>query len=60
MYSFPQDVYIKGGYTPSEQIGIAMLALQDAGKLVLIEWTRQVRRVQFRPNFAVLTRSTRM
>ena len=40
---FPQDVYVKKGYTPSEQMGIAMLALQEAGKLVLIEWTRQAR-----------------
>ena len=40
---FPQDLYVKKGYTPSEQIGIAMLALQQAGQMVHIEWTRQVR-----------------
>ena len=39
---FPQDLYITKGYTPSEQIGIAMLALQDANQMVLIEWTREV------------------
>ena len=38
---FPQDWYVKKGYTPSEEIGIAMLALTDNGQMELIEWTKQ-------------------
>ncbi len=40
---FPQDLYIKKGYSPSEEIGIAMLALTDNVPMELIDWTKRVR-----------------
>ncbi|TFK80719.1 timeless-domain-containing protein [Polyporus arcularius HHB13444] len=39
---FPQDVSVKKGYTPSEQIGIAMAALVENGQMELIDWTKQI------------------
>ncbi|TBU40199.1 timeless-domain-containing protein [Dichomitus squalens] len=39
---FPQDLYVKKGYSPSEQMGIAMAALTENGQMVLIEWTKQI------------------
>ena len=42
---FPQDVQVKKGHTPSEQIGIAMAALVENGQKELIDWTKQVRLV---------------
>ncbi|KAH9924971.1 timeless-domain-containing protein [Epithele typhae] len=39
---FPPDVYVKKGYSASEQIGIAMKVLTENGQMVLIEWTRQI------------------
>lgn len=39
---FPQEVRVKKGYTWTQQLGIAVAALMDDGKLALIEWTRQV------------------
>ncbi|KAI0752629.1 timeless-domain-containing protein [Daedaleopsis nitida] len=39
---FPQDITIKKGYSPSEEIGIAMAALTEKGEMGLIEWTKQI------------------
>ena len=39
---FPQDVIVKKGYSWSEQVAIAMAALQEAGEEALIEWTKDV------------------
>ncbi|KZV75695.1 timeless-domain-containing protein [Peniophora sp. CONT] len=39
---FPQDVIVKKGYSWSEQVAIAMAALQDAGEEALIEWTKDI------------------
>ena len=36
---------MKKGYSPSEQMGIAIAALTEKGQMELIEWTKQVRGV---------------
>ncbi|KAI0265300.1 timeless protein-domain-containing protein [Gloeopeniophorella convolvens] len=41
---FPPDVQVKKGFSWSEQLGIAMAALQEAGQGKLIEWVKEVRR----------------
>ncbi|KAH8980680.1 timeless-domain-containing protein [Lactarius akahatsu] len=38
---FPQDVSVKEGYSWSEQLAIAMAALQEAGQGELIEWVKE-------------------
>ncbi|KAI9438072.1 timeless-domain-containing protein [Lactarius indigo] len=38
---FPQDVSVKKGYSWSEQLAIAMAALQEAGQGELIEWVKE-------------------
>lgn len=40
---FPPDVQVKKGFTWSEQLAIAMAALQEAGQGELIEWVKEVR-----------------
>lgn len=39
---FPPDVQVKKGFTWSEQLAIAMAALQEAGQSELIEWVKEV------------------
>ena len=39
----PPDVQVKKGFSWSEQLAIAMAALQDASQGVLIEWVKEVR-----------------
>ena len=39
---FPQDVQVKKGHTPSEQIGIAMAALVENGQKELIDCSELV------------------
>jgi hypothetical protein len=38
----PPDVEVKKGFSWSEQLAIAMAALQDAGQSELIEWVKEV------------------
>ncbi|KAI9452046.1 timeless-domain-containing protein [Lactarius psammicola] len=38
---FPPDVKVKKGYSWSEQLAIAMAALQEAGQSELIEWVKE-------------------
>jgi hypothetical protein len=38
----PPDVQVKKGYSWSEQLAIAMAALQEAGQGELIEWVKEV------------------
>ncbi|KAH9060235.1 timeless protein-domain-containing protein [Lactarius vividus] len=38
---FPQDVSVKKGFSWSEQLAIAMAALQEAGQGELIEWVKE-------------------
>lgn len=38
----PPDVQVKKGFSWSEQLAIAMAALQDAGQSELIEWVKEV------------------
>ena len=38
----PQDVQVKKGFSWSEQLAIAMAALQDVGLSELIEWVKEV------------------
>ena len=40
---FPPDVQVKKGFSWSEQLAIAMAALQDASQSDLIEWVKEVR-----------------
>jgi replication fork protection complex subunit Tof1/Swi1 len=39
---FPADVQVKKGWSWSEQVGIAILALVDEGHQALVEWSREV------------------
>lgn len=39
---FPPDVQVKKGFTWSEQLAIAMAALQEAGQGDLIKWVKEV------------------
>lgn len=39
---FPPDVQVKKGFMWSEQLAIAMAALQEAGQSELIEWVKEV------------------
>ncbi|KAI0027442.1 hypothetical protein K488DRAFT_90853 [Vararia minispora EC-137] len=39
---FPPDVQVKKGHSWSEDVGIAMAALAGAGKVDLIEWTKDI------------------
>jgi replication fork protection complex subunit Tof1/Swi1 len=39
---FPPDVEVKKGFSWSEQLAIAMAALQDASQNELIEWVKEV------------------
>lgn len=39
---FPPDVEVKKGFSWSEQLAIAMAALQDVGQSELIEWVKEV------------------
>lgn len=39
---FPPDVQVKKGYSWSEELAIAMAALQEAGHGELIEWVKEV------------------
>ncbi|KDQ56583.1 hypothetical protein JAAARDRAFT_79123 [Jaapia argillacea MUCL 33604] len=39
---FPPDVYVKKGHTWSEQLGIAIACLLEAGKMEVIEWVKDV------------------
>jgi len=39
---FPPDVIVKKGFSWSEQLAIAMAALQEAGQGELIEWVKEV------------------
>ena len=41
---FPQDVQVKKGFSWSEQLGIAMAALQEADQGELIKWVKEVGR----------------
>jgi replication fork protection complex subunit Tof1/Swi1 len=38
----PPDVQVKKGFSWSEQLAIAMAALQDAGQSELVEWVKEV------------------
>ena len=38
----PPDVQVKKGFSWSEQLAIAMAALQDAGRSEFIEWVKEV------------------
>ncbi|KAE9405100.1 timeless-domain-containing protein [Gymnopus androsaceus JB14] len=38
---FPQEVQVKKGYSWSDQVGIAMAALVEAGQTALILWTQE-------------------
>ena len=38
----PPDVQVKKGFSWSEQLAIAMAALQDAGQSEFIEWVKEV------------------
>ena len=49
---------MKKGYSPSEQMGIAIAALTEKGQMELIEWTKQVRGVAFAPSLPGLPEST--
>jgi replication fork protection complex subunit Tof1/Swi1 len=40
---FPADVQIKKGYSWSDELGIAIAALVDAGQRELVEWVVQVK-----------------
>lgn len=40
---FLPDVQVKKGYTWSQQLGIAVACLVDAGQTALIDWTKEVR-----------------
>lgn len=40
---FPPEVKVKAGYSWSEELAIAMAALQEDGKEELIEWVKLVR-----------------
>lgn len=44
---FPADVQVKKGYSWSEQLGIAIAALVDAGQQILVDWTKDVSLVLF-------------
>ena len=55
---FPQDLSVKKGYSPSEQMGIAIAALTEKGQMELIEWTKQVRGVACAPSLPALPEST--
>lgn len=39
---FPPDVQVKKGYSWSEQLGIAVAALAEAGASELVDWTKDV------------------
>lgn len=39
---FPPDVKVKKGFTWSEQVAIAIAALQEAGQGELIKWVKEV------------------
>lgn len=39
---FPPDVKVKKGFTWSEELAIAMAALQEAGQDELIKWVKEV------------------
>ena len=39
---FPPDVQVKKGFTWSEQLAIAMTALEEAGQGELIKWVKEV------------------
>ncbi|KAI0301445.1 timeless protein-domain-containing protein [Russula brevipes] len=39
---FPPDVQVKKGFSWSEQLAIAMAALQEAGQSELIEWVKEI------------------
>ncbi|KIY53837.1 timeless-domain-containing protein, partial [Fistulina hepatica ATCC 64428] len=39
---FPQDVVVKKGYTWSEELGIAIAALTEAGQRNLVVWTTEI------------------
>ena len=41
----PQEVRVKKGYTWTQELGIAVAALVDNGKMALVEWVKQVRSV---------------
>jgi replication fork protection complex subunit Tof1/Swi1 len=45
---FPPDVQVKKGYSWSEELAIAMAALQEAGQGELIEWVKEVSLVKTR------------
>ncbi|KAI0251523.1 timeless protein-domain-containing protein [Lactifluus subvellereus] len=47
---FPPDVKVKKGFSWSEQLGIAMAALQEAGQGELINWVKERRRMEERAN----------
>ena len=49
---------MKKGYSPSEQMGIAIAALTEKGQMELIEWTKQVRGVAFAPSLPGLPESS--
>ena len=49
----------KKGYSWSEQVAIAMAALQDAGEESLIEWTKDVRTPERHHGHGLLTRGCR-
>ena len=39
---FPQEVEVKKGYSWSDQLGIAIAALVEAGEGELVDWTTDV------------------
>ena len=47
---FPQDLSVKKGYSPSEQMGVAIAALTEKGQMELVEWTKQVCSVACAPS----------
>ena len=49
---------MKKGYSPSEQMGIAIAALTEKGQMELIEWTKQVRGADFAPSLPGLPESS--
>lgn len=64
---WPPDVRVKKGYTWTQELGIAIAALVDDGKMSLIDWTKKVRYnlyygidVTFNHTWDVLDRSFHM
>ena len=47
----PTEVQVKRGYSWSEQLGIAIACLVEAGQTNLVDWTKQVHEFSIHANF---------